>query len=247
MSRLTAFNDLMVFGMTHPGLMRDKNEDSLFVNQELRIMSVADGMGGAAAGEIASDIFMQTVKDLLKKPVTSQEQAIQLIKKIFLTANQSIIETARQNPHYKGMGCTAELLIFSHFGYVLGHVGDSRSYLFRQGDLKQMTKDHSVVQEQIDQGLISAAEASNHPLKNVIVRAVGTDESIAVDLIRGYYHTGDIFLLCSDGLHDMVPDETITRILRTYESPELMCQALIGMANKAGGKDNITVAIGQIK
>ena len=144
------------------------------------------------------------------------------------------------------MGCTAELLVFLDHGYVLGHVGDSRTYLFRSGQLKRLTNDHSVVQSQLDQGLINAAEARKHPMRNVILRAVGTNEVLAFDLIRGRIQLGDLFLLCSDGLTDMVEDGVLREVLAADLPLLQKVDQLVDLANSAGGHDNITVILGEV-
>ncbi len=237
---------LIACGMTNPGLVRENNEDSFLVRPEIGVLSVADGMGGAAAGEVASAIFISQVDALIDRPVNMQVQAVEIVKHIFLSANQAIIKHAEENPNHAGLGCTAELVIFCEDGYVLGHVGDSRSYLYRSRHLKQLTKDHTVVQEQLDEGLLTEEEAASHPMRNVIVRAVGVNETLAVDIIRGSYRTGDIFLLCSDGLTDMVPDARIESVIGSGLAPKEICGVLVEMANNAGGRDNITVLIGEV-
>ena len=141
------------------------------------------------------------------------------------------------------MGCTAELMAFSDASYILGHVGDSRTYLFRQGRLKQITQDHSLVQDQIDRGLLTPEEAKKHSLRNVILRAVGAKETLAVDLITGKVMAGDLFLLCSDGLTGMVDDPPIEETLSLSISLVQKVERLITLAKEAGGNDNITVVL----
>jgi serine/threonine protein phosphatase PrpC len=144
------------------------------------------------------------------------------------------------------MGCTAELVGFFNEGFVLGHMGDSRTYRFRNGQLKQLTQDHSLVQDQIDHGLITPAEARNHPLRNVILRAVGVKKSAALDLIRGKAFPGDLFLLCSDGLTDMVDDTLIQETLSSSIVLPEKVENLVELAKSAGGYDNITVVLSEI-
>ncbi len=234
-------------GMTDPGLVRENNEDVFYVSNDMRVLSVADGMGGAAAGEVASSIFVRQVQHAIEGPVKLQIQAVELVKQVFLSANQAIIQHAADNPSHAGLGCTAELMIFCEDGYVAGHVGDSRSYLFRNGHLKQLTRDHTLVQEQLDQGLLTEEETVSHPMRNVIVRAVGINDTLAVDIIRGKYRSGDIFLLCSDGLTDMVPDTRIEDVITSGRSPAEICRILVNMANSAGGRDNVTVVVGEVR
>ncbi len=144
------------------------------------------------------------------------------------------------------MGCTAELIAFSNQNYVLGHVGDSRTYLYRKGQLRQMTHDHSLIQEQVDQGIITPDEAKRHSLRNIILRAVGTQETIAVDLIRGKAQFGDLFLLCSDGLTDMIDDLLIQEVLSLPVDIVQKGEKLIDLARLKGGFDNITVVLCEV-
>ena len=147
---------------------------------------IADGMGGAAAGEVASQLFASAANEVFKAyDGQSEANAIALVQASFRLANKKILEHVRQCPSDHGMGCTAELLVFSSEGFVLGHVGDSRTYRLRDNGLKQLTKDHSLVQRQLDKGLISQQEARRHSMRNVILRAVGVDGAITIDVIKG--------------------------------------------------------------
>ncbi|NOZ69970.1 MAG: Stp1/IreP family PP2C-type Ser/Thr phosphatase [Deferribacteres bacterium] len=235
------------FGKSDVGLRRSNNEDAFVTDPELGYASVADGMGGQAAGEVASRIFIETVTDVFSNARPgSEEEYLQLVQDAFRLSNERIIRAAAENPSQRGMGCTAEVAVFFTGGYVVGHVGDSRTYLFRSGELRQITLDHSLVQEQVDQGLITAAEARTHSLRHVILRAVGTKEELAVDLIRGKTMPGDIFLLCSDGLTDMVEDGPIRDALSIPEGLEQKVDRLIRLALSAGGYDNITAVLCEI-
>jgi protein phosphatase len=200
-------------------------------------------MGGAAAGEVASRIFVEAAAEVLSRERSSEEETVGLVQKTFRTANESILDQARENPHYRGMGCTAEVAVFFQRRFVIGHVGDSRTYLFRQGELVQITKDHSLVQEQVDRGLITAAEARHHPHRHVIARAVGVDGKLDVDLVKGELLPGDCILLCSDGLTDMVDDPSIRDVLARPLDLSQKVEALIGLARAAGGHDNITAVL----
>ena len=237
---------LTACGVSNPGLVRDNNEDSFSVRPVIGVLAVADGMGGAAAGEIASSIFIRQAELMLYTPVRMQVQGVEIVKQVFMSANQAIMKHALEHPHHAGLGCTAELMIFCEDGYVLGHVGDSRTYMFRNGHLKQLTRDHTLVQAQIEQGLLSTEEASSHPMRNVIVRAVGVKDMVAIDIIRGNYRIGDVFLLCSDGLTDMVSDNRIEDVIGSGLSACEICTLLVDMANEAGGRDNITVVVGEV-
>ena len=228
-------------GKTHHGRKRPSNEDALWWDENRASCAVADGMGGAAAGEIASAFFVETAKNLITSdPSTSPPE---LVQEVFATANRRIQEHVRTHPSHQGMGCTAELLVVNRGHYTLGHVGDSRTYLLRNGRLSRLTRDHSLVQEQLDQGVISPREAQNHPLRHVILRAVGIEDQLALDLIRGPVEPGDLFLLCTDGLTDMVDDDTILTILGNSNPLIHKVEQLVDEANRAGGRDNITVVL----
>lgn len=232
-------------GSTDVGRKRSNNEDAFIIRSDLGFLAVADGMGGAASGEVASAIFVETVSDLMSVANTDGIGA-EHIQRAFLIANDRILKRAQENTAHQGMGCTAELLVFYDQGYILGHVGDSRTYLLRGDKLRQVTKDHSLVQDQLDRGLITQAEARNHSMKNVIVRAVGVGQTLAVDIIRGKAQNGDLFLLCSDGLSDMVEDDAIYRLLMLPVTLEERAAKLVQAGNAAGGYDNITVVLCEV-
>jgi serine/threonine protein phosphatase PrpC len=235
-------------GKTDVGLKRTANEDTFVIKRELGFCLVADGLGGAAAGELASRIFADATVDVFKQATDMIEKnVVERIQDSFRLANDRIQNHVERNPLHKGMGCTAELMAFSDQGFVIGHLGDSRSYRFRNGHLKQLTHDHSLIQEQIDKGLIAEEDARRHPLRNVILKAVGINESLALDLIRGRIYPEDQFILCSDGLTDMVDDLIIGRVFSSPIPPNNKVDQLIELALSGGGKDNITVVLIDIK
>ncbi|WP_339137062.1 MAG: Stp1/IreP family PP2C-type Ser/Thr phosphatase [Candidatus Electrothrix sp. GW3-4] len=239
---------LSAHGLTDTGLCRTSNEDSWFVRCEAGCFLVADGMGGAAAGEIASRIFMRIAEQAGGHPAErTREEAITQLKESFITANAAIRKHVAKHPDHRGMGCTAELLLVHERGFVLGHIGDSRVYRLRQGHLARLTKDHSLVQEQVDQGLISQDEARTHRLRNVIIRAVGVNEQLEIDIIQGGLQAGDLFLLCSDGLTDMVADDVMQDILLSQAALPEQAAQLIEQANTGGGRDNITVVLVRVE
>lgn len=236
------------FGETDVGLKRLKNEDTFLINPENRFCLVADGMGGEAAGELASHIFAETSMEFFSETVGhSTSKVVETIQNVFRVANERIFNHAEQNSGYKGMGCTAEVLGYSDEEFVIGHVGDSRTYRFRDQKLEQLTKDHSIVQDQIDKGMITSAESRNHSMRNVILRAVGVSEDLSPDIIKERVCPGDIFLLCSDGLTDMISDRQIQEVLSLSTDLSKKTKKLIDMAKSAGGKDNITVVLSQTK
>ena len=235
------------FGKSDVGLKRQENEDAFALRLELGLLLLADGMGGAAAGALASSIFIEAALEVFSKlEAQSEENYVDAVNRAFSLAHKRIQDSVNNNPHHMGMGCTAELLLLFQKSCVVGHVGDSRTYLYRENELKQITKDHSIVQEQLDQGLITAAAARKHRLRNIILRAVGVEENLAVDVLRGRTLPGDIFLLCSDGLTDMVDDTSIQETLSSKLSLQSKVEKLIELANSAGGHDNVTVVLCEI-
>ncbi len=220
---------------TDVGCVRDHNEDSLVVAPPL--FAVADGMGGHAAGEVASEIAVNVLAELAPKDLdgAALEHAVE-------EANHEIIRAARDGRGREGMGTTLTLLWAASKEVYIAQVGDSRAYLLRDGDFQQITQDHSLVQELVNQGVLTPELAAHHPMRNVITRAVGTDEGVEVDLFTKERKLGDIWLLCTDGLSGMVPDEDIARILRT-KAPEAAADALLQTALDNGGRDNVTFVI----
>jgi protein phosphatase len=240
-------NILDIAGLTDVGMRRSHNEDAFVVMPDRRVAAVADGMGGAAAGEVASRIFISAVSECFASTaLASEDIASRIIQQVFSVANERMIEHVDRNPQDAGMGCTAELLTFSEERYIIGHVGDSRIYLFRNGDLRQLTKDHSLVQMEVDGGMITAEEARIHPKKNVVLRAVGIERDFSLDILRGNSFTGDLFLICSDGLTDMIEDDAVGTILLSSFSLDQKAEQLVASAKNAGGKDNITVVLCQV-
>ncbi len=239
-------NGFNLAGKTDLGQKRKRNEDAILVSREQGVCAVADGIGGMAAGHIASRLFTTTVEQFFATAPPGEDEKYELVQKAFLKANSSILEYAKDNPGCEGMGCTAELLVLSGSRFILGHIGDSRTYRLRNGEFKQLTTDHSLVQEQLDQGLITREEADHHSFKNVILRAVGIKKNPALDVLRGNLFPGDIFLLCSDGLTDMVPDDVIKMHLSSKDSLPEKANRLVLQANSNGGKDNISVVLTQV-
>jgi len=240
--------EIQSFGQTDAGLRRSNNEDSFLCQPDLGIWAVADGMGGAASGEVASKIFVDTALEIFSDAARSAERENYfIVHEVFRIANERILTSVKNNLEHRGMGCTAEILAFTDQDYIVGHVGDSRTYLFREGELKQLTRDHSLVQDQLDKGLITMEEAQKHALRNVILRAVGVEETLAVDFIRGKSFPGDFFLICSDGLFTMVNDPDIRDVLSLPLNLSQKVAKLIHLAKSAGGYDNITVILCEVQ
>jgi len=233
-------------GITDVGLKRTNNEDAFVALSQLGFCAVADGMGGAAAGEVASRIFVDTAREVLSEPAAAEGMADK-VKRAFTLANARMLEHVAAHPDHAGMGCTAEILALEGDEIVIGHVGDSRTYRFRAGELRQLTVDHSLVQDQLNKGLISAEEARKHPMRNVILRAVGAKETIELDVLKGRGIAGDIFLLCSDGLTDMIDDDEILKCLKASADIGSSAADLVEKAKAAGGKDNVTVVMVELE
>lgn len=226
------------------GKKRQKNEDSYLINNDLKLFIVADGMGGHAGGEYASRIAITTIEDTFKEP-SAQDGPEGLIESSIKDAGSKIVSKAEEDRALKGMGTTVIALHLTDKKAILGHVGDSRAYLFRDGVLDQLTEDHSLVNEQVKSGLISEEEARNHQFKNIITRSLGVTPEVDVDLVSRKIKAGDTFLLCSDGLSNLVELNEMEKELRERETV-LAAKSLVDTANKRGGDDNITIIIVEV-
>ena len=233
--------------ITDIGKIRDVNEDSYCIYEdEIDLYIVADGMGGHKGCEVASLIATDSIKEHIIKylPEEYQEPAIKgVIFEAFNRANQNVYKHASENTEYDGMGTTVTMALIIGNKLYIGHVGDSRAYLLRSKSLKQITEDHSLVAELVKNGSITEREAMRHPQKNIITRSLGTDVSIKVDIFAIDLEKEDTIILCSDGLTNFVDDREIKEILLPARDPLESCQALVSLANKRGGYDNITVII----
>jgi serine/threonine protein phosphatase PrpC len=237
---------------TDTGLVRAHNEDAIEINADYKIAVLADGMGGYNAGEVASGIatsvFATTLQQRLhqlKKHRPPGNKILQgLMVESVAMANAQILEVASTQAQFSGMGTTLVAALFHHDRVMLAHIGDSRAYRFRQGTLLQLTRDHSQLQEQIDAGLVSPEWARFAPNKNLITRALGVAASIDVETGAYPIETDDIYLLCSDGLSDMLSNEQMIAIFKSRNFDlDLLCAALVEAANNNGGRDNISVVL----
>jgi protein phosphatase len=228
------------------GRKRQKNEDSYLINDELNLFIVADGMGGHAGGEYASRIAIQTIEQRFQDSTKDTEiEGENILRGSIQDAGLKIVAKAEEDRALKGMGTTVIALHLDGKRCVLGHVGDSRGYLFRDGVLEQLTEDHSLVNEQVKSGLITAEEAKTHQFKNIITRSVGVTPEVEVDVVTKKLKMGDAFLLCSDGLSNLVEAREMERELREKE-PILAAKYMVDLANKRGGDDNITLVLIEI-
>ena len=226
-----------IFQATHVGKVRYNNEDSLTVI-EPETFVVADGMGGAHAGEVASQMLVEIVRIVLENVTAPRDE--KLLAQAIMVANAKILETAKQHEEYQGMGTTATILSLNGATAYFAHVGDSRLYRLRGGEFQQLTEDHSYVETLVRRGELTAEQARVHPMKNVLLQAVGAVENVLVDAGNFSVESGDKFLLCTDGLTNMVDDAKIAEILQATENP---ADALIEAALAAGGRDNVTVIV----
>jgi serine/threonine protein phosphatase PrpC len=240
------------FSATDPGRLRRNNEDSVAVDFDASLVVLADGMGGYNAGEVASNIatsFISTELGRWLVEAAAQATDAEVRRAMDLcvdNANRAIFNAGHANPQYAGMGTTLVVGVFREGRLLLGHVGDSRGYRLRGGQLTQLTHDHSLLQEQIDAGLISAQEAAVSTQKNLVTRAVGIDETVLLESHQHDLVCGDVVLLCSDGLCDMIDDARISELLLASSTLEAGTLALIEAANQAGGKDNIAVILARV-
>ena len=205
---------------------------------------VADGMGGHAAGEVASEMAVEIVShDLSDLNDLDSSDSHDRVARSLRDANRAVFERTRTERDKLGMGSTVSALLLSETRYVVGHVGDSRIYIVRDGVMHQLTKDHSLVQEQVDAGLLTPEQARRHPQSNVITRCIGMADEIEPDVFDGEARVGDAFLLASDGLTGMIDDRRIQQLLVSRAKPERIVDALIQEANMNGGNDNITAVV----
>jgi len=234
---------------TDVGMIRSGNEDNFTVDASATrgIFIVADGMGGHAAGEVASEMAVRIVQRELS-PVRDldSEDVVQMVATALKRANRAIHDRTLTETDKQGMGTTVSALLLAGTRYLIGQVGDSRVYLFRDGSLTQLTKDHSYVQEQVDAGFLTPEQARYHPYSNVITRCVGAGQDVEPDIYRGEVRPGDLFLVASDGLTGMVEDRRLAQLLGSRAEPERKVQSLISEANGRGGLDNITAILVQV-
>lgn len=245
---------LDTFGVTDVGCKREKNEDSFLVNDELQLYVVADGMGGHVGGEYASKLAVKTVEEVVQAlqndPDSTLQEGLDLkpgdfktwLDYAFTIASRRIFEKASADNSLHGMGTTTVAMLFRNNRVFMGNVGDSRGYRIRDGKIEQMTTDHSLVAEQIRAGIIKPKEAKEHRYKNIITRSVGFQETVEADIEARGAKENDIYLLCSDGLYNLVENSEILDIVKNNSLKDA-CKHLIDITNSRGGDDNITVVL----
>lgn len=223
---------------TDVGKVRANNQDAPIVSEKLRLYGVADGMGGHKGGEVAST----SARDDLLRELEGKTPSVAALSGAIEEVNRQIYHQQEHDDALTGMGTTLSVLWMSDNFVYIGHVGDSRVYLLRDGEFKQMTLDHSLVEQLVREGVLTEEEAQNHPMRNIITRAIGTYESVEVDVVVEERRKGDLWLACSDGLHGLVDDRQMRDALRQY-APEKAADVLLKAALDAGGRDNVTLVI----
>ena len=256
---MSLLNSLEMATATHTGMVRSHNEDSLNVEADIGLAVLADGMGGYNAGEVASGIATALITNETRGALakvnlqevdkaTGDPVSTKLLHDVVIRANASIYQSANSQPQYAGMGTTLVVGLFNDNKITVAHIGDSRCYRLRDNRLEQITRDHSLLQEQIDSGLLTKEAARRSQNKNLVTRALGIEPSVVPEIHVHDVREGDIYLLCSDGLNDMVEDEDIELTVSSLSANlPLAASQLVQMANDAGGRDNISVVLVKVK
>ncbi|HEX4046518.1 MAG TPA: Stp1/IreP family PP2C-type Ser/Thr phosphatase [Elusimicrobiota bacterium] len=247
-----------VAGATDPGCVRRNNEDNFAVDPELGLLLVADGMGGHNSGEVASDLAAKTILDFARRMLGGNRSLLpeggtgslsprgRQLEYFVKTANTMIYEKGRAFPKDAGMGTTVVAALLDARSLTVAHVGDSRLYIWRNGELTQLTEDHSLVGEQVKRGQITSAEAARSNLQNILTRALGAEGDVQVDVADHPLLPGDLVLLATDGLSKMVSDADVARTIAAGAQPQAVVDALIAQARAAGGVDNVTVVAARV-
>jgi len=232
---------LQVEALTNVGLVRKDNEDNYLVSVDRGLFVVADGMGGHAAGQLASSLAVSVIGD--ETDTINMENTGAALKKSLLKANETIFNKGMQNQEYAGMGTTVTAALIKGCNLYIAHIGDSRAYLFREKMLQQLTQDHSLVNELFQKGSISLEERQNHPQRNILTRALGTQEAPQIDEVIFEIRVGDILLLSTDGLHGNLDEQDIEMILGENISLKEKLRRMLELALERGGNDNITAIL----
>jgi PPM family protein phosphatase len=253
-------NKLRCVGLTDTGKVREHNEDTIAVDADIGLLVLADGMGGYNAGEVASGIAVKTIFNLVKEQVEREDMNVQdreaglsrptiILRDAIHRANKIIYQTARTQPQCEGMGTTVVAALFFDNKVTIAHVGDSRLYRQRAGGekIEQVTMDHSLLQELVDRGFYSAEEAQRAANKNYVTRALGVEPNVEVEIQEVPVAKGEVYILCSDGLSDMVEDEDIHLTINTFSANlDTVAKQLIQLANDNGGRDNVSVVMAHV-
>jgi PPM family protein phosphatase len=248
--------DLAIAGITDPGMLRPNNEDRISTTPELGLAVVADGMGGHQAGEVASgmavdvvtrhliDVFSRETQLVDEEAADPSSAELRAVGEAIALANTAIFELAQSSPNCSGMGTTVVVTLFHEDKVCIGHVGDSRLYRYRNDTLELITEDHSLVQELVTRGLITPEEARNSVNKNLVTRALGIEPTVESQLTEQTLQDQDIYLLCSDGLNDVLPDDVTAQLLKEHGSDlRAAADRLVAQVNARGGPDNVSVVL----
>jgi PPM family protein phosphatase len=255
---VTLRGKLKCIGETDTGRVREHNEDTIALDADIGLLVLADGMGGYNAGEVASGIAVKTIMNLVRESVEREDLAAAdpatglsrrsiVLRDAIQRANKIIFQTAKTQPQCEGMGTTVVGALFHDNRITLAHVGDSRIYRLRNDRLEQVTLDHSLLQELVDRGFYTPEEAQRAANKNYVTRALGVEPTVDVEITEHEVHKGDHYLLCSDGLSDMVEDADIHLTINTFgDNLGTVAKQLIQLANDNGGRDNVSVVLAEV-
>jgi serine/threonine protein phosphatase PrpC len=255
---MTLRSKIRCVGVTDTGKVREHNEDTIAADGDIGLLVLADGMGGYNAGEVASGIAVKTVLNLIREQVEREDLTILdkdtgmtrpsiILRDAIHRANKIIYQTARSQPQCEGMGTTIVAALFFDNRVSIAHVGDSRLYRLRSDRFEQVTMDHSLLQELVDRGFYSAEEAQRAANKNYVTRALGVEPNVEVELQEAAVQKGDVYVLCSDGLSDMVEDDDIHLTISTFSANlDTVAKQLIQLANDNGGRDNVSAVMAQV-
>jgi PPM family protein phosphatase len=255
---MTLRSKIRCVGVTDTGKVREHNEDTIATDGDIGLLVLADGMGGYNAGEVASGIAVKTVLNLIREQVEREDLTVLdkdtgmtrpsiILRDAINRANKIIYQTARSQPQCEGMGTTIVAALFFDNRVSIAHVGDSRMYRLRSDRFEQVTMDHSLLQELVDRGFYSAEEAQRAANKNYVTRALGVEPNVEVELQEAVVQKGDVYVLCSDGLSDMVEDDDIHLTISTFSANlDTVAKQLIQLANDNGGRDNVSAVMAQV-
>ena len=234
------------YGLSNTGKVRGNNEDFYHIptnEEEQRLFIVADGMGGACAGEVASSLAVADTVQFINANFNNYDDRALLLRKAIGSANKTVFATSKADRIYESMGTTLVAALIENQKVFVANVGDSRCYIISKNKMEQVSVDHSFVQELVDKGMLTRAEAKHHPDRNLITRAIGSDKHVAVDVFCKDFNAGDRILLASDGLTSMIEENEIEQIMLSGDDPKVIVNTLVEKANEAGGKDNVTVVV----
>lgn len=230
--------------LTDPGRKRSLNEDNFYVNNDLGLFMVADGMGGHNAGEVASSVAIRVVSAIIEEGLVVAKDPVELVEQAMSRANATILEKSLNNSAWSEMGTTLLAAVFGGHGLVIGHVGDSRAYSIGEGQIKQLTQDHTFVAEWLKEGLITKEQARIHRQRHGLTETLGVTKEVGAEInVWTWEKSSKCLLLCSDGLTEMIEDEEILAIVSSSDNPQEACGNLVAAANQKGGLDNITVIL----